>query len=199
MEKPGLKVIVGLVALLGLSAVALAEPGENPFDGEGPRQGFGARRPGGGRGRKMLQRRMRALQHLLNTEEGKALREEFRKTLEGIAAERKALQETIRKEIQGGKAPREVFEAHEAELKALLKKRILAGLEFREKLIALAKKNIDKAVDKMEGRLREWARRRRAGQGGEGPGGDRLKQRRRRFEEFRLRRRGPRPDGNPED
>lgn len=199
MRKASLEVMVGLVVLLGLSAVALAERGENPFQGEGPRQGLRAHRPGGGRGRKMVQRRMRAVHHLLNTEKGKALREEFRKTLEGIATERKALLDAIRKDIQGGKEPREAFKERAAELKALMKKRMLAGLEFREKIIALARQNIDKAVNRIHEKLREHAKNRRQNPGEDGPGTDRLKQRRRRFEEFRLRRRGPRPGGNPEE
>lgn len=199
MRKASVKVTVGLVVLIGLSAVALAEPGENPVEGDGPRQGLRERRPGGGRGRKMLQRRMRAAHRLLNTEEGKALREEFRKTLEGIAAERKALLDAIRKDMEGGKNPREAFKERAAELKALMKKRMLAGLEFREKIIALARQNIDKAVDKIHEKLREHAKNRRQNPGEEGPGTDRLKARRRRFEELRLRRGGPRPGGHPEE
>ena len=199
MRKARLKVMVGLVVLIGLSAVALAEPGENPVEGEGPRQGLRAHRPGGGRGRKMRQRRMRAAHRLLNTEEGKALREEFRKTLEGIAAERKALLDAIRKDIEGGKNRREAFKERVAELKALMKKRMLAGLEYREKIIALARQNIDKAVDKIHERLREHAKNRRHNPGEEDPGTDRLKARRRRFEELRRRRRQARPGGDLEE
>jgi hypothetical protein len=112
-------------------------------------------------GRRRRMRRREPIERLLHSEEGKALREQLRKDLESLHSERKALHEKIREEIKGGKDPKEVLPGYEDDFKALLKKGILLRLEFREKLIALARKNVDKAVDKIHDRVRDGMRRRR--------------------------------------
>ena len=175
--KTRMGIVIGLLAVAGLCAAAFAEQGPGP---EQRRPLPGGRRPG------LVQHRLQAFRALMNTDEGKALRGEMRKAMEALQAERKALHEAIRKDIEGGQKPAEAFKARQDELKALLKKGILLRIEFREKVLALARENVDKAVEKMHEKLRQHAGERRQRleglrqrRGGEGPGPEGLEKPRR--------------------
>ena len=200
MKNVTVSLLVVLAALIGTNAAA-GERGR----GTGPRR-FGEGRPTrpgqskagphrfgegrptrpgqgkpGDRLRARARRRAAIAHRLLNTEAGKTLREELQEKVKALAEEHKALRDAIREEIQGGKKPGEVLPAYRDKLKALLKKRLLLRIEFQEKLLALAKQNVDKAVDKIHEKMRERGKgrlRRREGKGGDRA--DRPRDRRRR-------------------
>ncbi len=176
-----LAIAVLVLVAMCVSTVAFAGEGETLRPrrlGERPRLGQDREEPQGPGGGPMhrgplaefLELRMEMIQRLLNTEEGKALREEMKKSVEALQAGRKELHEKIRQEIQGGKNPREVLPQYRDQLKALLKKGLLLRIECHEKLLDLARKNIDKGVDIFHEELRERLRE-RLGQfrGGERP------------------------------
>jgi hypothetical protein len=203
--KSVMRMAIVAAVVFGLVGSVLAEEGEN--EGRRPRrmgqgQGGGRRGPGGQQdGQKGGQDRrgpggprMEMLHRLMQTEEGKALRAEFKKKGEALKAKAEAVRAAIRKDIEGGTKPAEAVKAREAELKSLLKERILLGIELREKMLAIAKQNVDKAVDKISEKMKERHQNRRGGQDGErrgprGKGGEDGERRGPR------QRRGQRPDG----
>jgi len=187
--KKGLKVAAVIVATLLVCAAALAEEGTTRRRGgrpefarsrkAGAQQADGRRRPGGPR--------MEMLHKLLNSQEGKALRDQLRKDIESIHADRKALMEKVRAEIEGGKKPQDVLPQYRDQFRALTKKRLLLTIEFREKLLGVARKNVDKAVDTIHQRIRHQMRNRRGKPGEKGGDTDAP---RRRFQKHRRRRPG---------
>jgi len=160
-------VLFGMAGMAGMSASALAERGmtlRRPGAGEGQAMAparMGARRAVGRPGAR-FRRRKHAARRLLNTGEGKALREEFKKKVEALRNEHKTLHEKIRAELQGDKPPREVLDGYRDDFKALAKKRALLHIEFRESLLALARKNLDKMIEERHKRFREMAEKHRA-------------------------------------
>ena len=92
---------------------------------------------------------------LRETPEGKAEIERFRTAMKAHHEAMKTLHQTIRKEIQGGGVPKEVFEAHAAEIKALIKKGAVLHIEHREKMLAIAKQYVDKFVDEMFEKMKD--------------------------------------------
>ncbi len=189
MKSNGLKTLLALILSLGLAGVAFAEENEGPEGrpegGRRPRMrqhrrgGPGGRdRRGGQRGpRARMRRRMRhraiALHKLRNTDEGKAEVERFKTAMKALGEEHKTLRETIRKEIkEGDKDPKEVFESHADELKALAKKGALLRIEHREKMLGVARQNVDKLIDEMHDKMKEHAGRRMEGRRGEDGEGD---------------------------
>jgi len=213
MKRASLRVLVGLVVMLSLAAAAFAEEGERPEGGRRRqrRPGMGERgkhrpdmgRPGGQHERfqRHLRNRMMIMQKLRNTEEGKAEMERLKNTMKELAEERKKLHEAIRDEIKGGKTPKEAFQAHADDLKALMKKGALLRIEHQEKILSIARKYVDKFVDGMHDKMKERARnrmqqmrRRRGGKDGEGGDGDRPPHPR-----FRARRGGKDGEGDDGD
>lgn len=73
-----------------------------------------------------------------------------------INEDHRKLAETIRKEVQGGKTHEQAVAAHEADIKALIKRRVDAAIEHRTKLLAIAKTNEDKLVDIIYNDIKEF-------------------------------------------
>ena len=123
---------MAVVAVLGLCSAGLAGESDGPRCRRKSGEGGGGgqhRRKGGqqhkGRRGKMQQHRMRAAHRLLNTDTGKALREQFRTDLQALMKQRKAVTDKIREEIKAGKKPSEVLPEYSEDLKAIMKKRTM--------------------------------------------------------------------------
>jgi|GEM_PF-2679887 len=169
MKNATLGMLFGLVAMLSFATAVFGEEGEVKKTDKPQRPGIEARRShrGGGemrrhhavRGRHAMRNRWRAhaVRQLMDTAEGKAERERFKKVMEGLGEDGKALRESVQKDIKGGTEPKEAFQKHADKFKALMKKRILAGIEHREKLLGIAKMHVDETIDKMQEKMRERA------------------------------------------
>jgi len=175
MKRAILAIVAGWVVLAGVTVAVVAEeaavpaaapaavapaaaapaPQQAPAPGK---QGMGAHRFGKGEGfgkgqrfgagRRQFGARPQATEQLRSTPEGKAEVERFQKALEGLKADRKTLHEAIQADIKAGKTPADAFTAHADAIKALFKKRILMGIDHRQKMLAIAQQNVDKGVDK---------------------------------------------------
>ena len=181
MKKATLGMLFGLVAMLSFAMAAFGEESEEKRPDKPERPGIQARHHQMGKGvmekhqdmrrrqttrrhqaarsRQTMRNRWRAhaVGQLMNTEEGKAERERFKKVMEGLGEDGKALRESVQKDIKGGTEPKESFKKHEAKFKALMKKRILAGIEHREKLLSIARAHVDETIDKMQEKMHERA------------------------------------------
>ena len=212
MKKASLRMLLGLVLALGVSAAAFAEEGGEAKGKQRrrkPAQRNARRNVKRRRPRPGPQHRMMMQQRLRNTEEGKAEIARFKTAMKAHHEAGKKIHEAIRKEIKDGGEPKAVFAAHAAELKAQMKKGILLNIEHREKMLAVAKKNVDKFVEEAAKKMQERGQRAKNGKrqvegadkdgANDVDGEDEEDRPRRRPNRRPPQRRRPRPDDDDDD